>query len=101
MIFVGKKHNTAEIALWVLFVLLLLLFYRRDIGNQDFSKMFFVLPIVGYALFAPRQYIVYLLALIMPLSFGLSTGYIFPIVLLFYFLKKKNYLLEHWYSSWH
>lgn len=90
MIFVGKKHNTAEIALWVLFVLLLLLFYRRDIGNQDFSKMFFVLPIVGYALFAPRQYIVYLLALIMPLSFGLSTGYIFPIVLLFYFLKKKE-----------
>lgn len=52
--------------------------------------MYFVLHIVEYALFAPRQYIVYLLALIMPLSFGLSTGYIFPIVLLLYFLKKKE-----------
>lgn len=85
-----KRNRTADFALWGLFVLLLILFYRRDIGNLEFSKMFFIMPLIGYALVAPREYIVYLLAIIMPLSFGLSTGYIFPFVLLIYFIKKRE-----------
>ena len=87
---IDKKNRKAEVALWGLFVMLLFLFYRRDIGNVEFSKMFFILPIIGCALITPREFIVYLLALIMPLSFGLSTGYIFPIVLLIYFIKKHE-----------
>lgn len=78
------------IGIYFILGLLILLFYYRDILDHEFSKMLFVLPLIGYSLISNYRSTIYLIALLMPLSFGLSTGYIFPIILMIYFVKKKK-----------
>lgn len=86
-----KSISKNEVALYGIVGWLLLLFYWRDILDQDFSKILFILPIIVYSIIVSSQYIAYLMALLLPLSFGLSTGYIFPIVLIIYFYKIKKF----------
>lgn len=74
----------------LLLILLLGLFYERDILDKDFNKMLFVIPIIIAGAYFSYENLLCLIALIMPLSFGLSTGYIFPFLIFFLFLKQRK-----------
>ena len=86
-----RFKGNPNIILYSLIFFLIFLFYRRDILDLDISKYLFIVPIIVSSLVLPYQYTYSILALIMPLSFGLSTGYLYPILISILYYRKRAY----------
>lgn len=84
-----KNKNLTALIILMLYVVYLV--YKRDVGGDDFSKMKLIIPIWLFCLCAHYKYVEYLIIILLPLTYGISTGYIFPFALGCVFLKRKLY----------
>lgn len=88
------KNAVNNIILGVLVIVLVYLFFQRDILDNSVSPWMFALPLWIYMVCVPYEYIAYSVALIFPLSFGLSTGYIYLLAIVLLMIKGKKYDLR-------
>ncbi len=76
--------------IFLLLVFLCFLFYIRDLHEYDIGKMIIVLPIIFTCLFASKENLYYLIALLLPLGWGVSVAYIYPIIVILLYLRKNG-----------
>ena len=89
-ILVNKVSKKEQLGLMVLTIFLFVLFFVRDVREYDIGKMILILPILLYTFTTKTENLYPLLALLMPLSFGLSTGFIFPFIILLLIMRKMG-----------
>jgi len=77
---------------WIYLLLLFLcfLFYVRDLQEHDIGKMIIVLPLLLSCTFASTENLYYLIALLLPLGWGISVSYIYPFIVILLLIKKNK-----------
>lgn len=79
---------TFQNVLFVVFAIALaVLLYMRDITGVDTNKFLLLAFVVGYALIADYEHLMMLIAFILPLTNGLPSNYILPIICLLIVIK--------------
>lgn len=79
-----------NLLLIILTAFLCFYFYQRDVLQVDMGKIVVVAVVWLFCLFSKPEKIDYLIAAMIPLSYGFSTGYIFPVALICVWIKRKE-----------
>lgn len=79
-----------QIWIYLLLVFLCCLFYLRDLQEHDVGKMIIVLPIIFACILTSAENLYYLVALLLPLGWGISVSYIYPIIVILFLIRRNG-----------
>lgn len=85
-----SKFRFKEIVLIIFCLLFSAILYYRDFTGANFNKMYLVVVTIGTAVLLDYKCLLYLLCFIFPLSCGIPSNYIYPLLLCLLFLKDPQ-----------
>lgn len=84
------KLNFKDVILFTFFILFTSILYYRDFAVVDFNKLYLVIATFAVAMVMDYKHIIYLLCFLFPLSCGIPSNYIYPLLICLLFIKDSQ-----------
>ena len=89
-----RKFSFKDLILTTFCILFTAVLYYRDFAVVDFNKLYLVIATFGVAVVLDYKRVIYLLCFLFPLSCGIPSNFIYPLLICILFIKDPQKLLN-------
>lgn len=86
----SSKFNFKDVILVTFCILFTAILYYRDFAVVDFNKLYLVIATFGVAAVLDYKRVIYLLCFLFPLSCGIPSNFIYPLLICILFIKDPQ-----------